>query len=158
MSRTLSIATFAVILATSLTAQTGDLAGAGAPKPTLSLSGTITPGDTVVVGVITSQSLLPVYLGISLTAGPSSYDMGLLGTLHLDLPTSLVALPVGMTGVDGDVWATFPMPVDMACPPAGLCFLQAVVVYPTSSIDGDVGTFGTSALGTVAMGADCDNG
>ena len=97
----------AFLAALSLAALT---ATATAQCGTLTATGSGAPGTAIDLTLTGSTAMAPAFLVVGDTLGPTSIQIGALGTLDLGLEMPFIPVPLGMTDMNGDASLTIDVP------------------------------------------------
>ena len=116
--RHLTICLFVVALAGTAGAQC---------SAALTATGTVSPGSTLNLDLTGADADSLAFLFIGETAGSTTLNFGMLGSLTVGLDTPFIPLPFGFTDMAGDLSQTFSVPA-MATLPDTTVTAQAVTV------------------------------
>jgi len=97
----------------------------------LSVTGTLTPGDTLSIALTDSIPNAPTLLAVGDTQGSTAFNFGMLGSFSIDLDTPFLILPLGFTDANGDTGISFSVPANATLPPnipSVTLYLQAVTI------------------------------
>lgn len=94
------------------------LAGVVSAQCTLTITGSVNPGQTVTVAVSGATANDPTVLVISENAGASTLNLGLLGNLTLGVTSPYIFFPLGSTDASGSVSQSFGVPANL--PPGSI--------------------------------------
>jgi hypothetical protein len=103
------------------------------PCSTLTVTGTVNPGQTVTIDVTGATPESITILAIAKDPGSTTLNFGPFGTLVLDLDSPFIPLPIGFTDAAGDLTWAVSIPAN-ASPNAfqtADAYLQAVTVDVT---------------------------
>lgn len=128
------------------------LAGVVSAQCTLTITGSVNPGQTVTIGVSGATANDPTVLVISENAGTSTLNLGLLGSLTLGVTSPYIFFPLGITDGTGSVSQSFGVPANIPSLPTQTLQVQAVSVdIPTFTAPGPGGPGGPPSLPTLSF-------